>query len=65
MLSSYSPQTTLKGYAFRPFEDTWPADNRLESLRLEDRPSAAKVARKMLKHWPSKSHQAKLVRRPA
>jgi hypothetical protein len=65
MLSSYSPQTSLKGYAFRPFEDTWPADSRLEQLRLQERPSAAKVAQKMRRHWPSKSRQAKLIGRQA
>jgi hypothetical protein len=65
MLSSYSPQTSLKGYAFRPFGDTWPADNRLEQLRPQERPSAAKAAQKMRKYWPGKSSQAKLIRRPA
>jgi hypothetical protein len=65
MLSTHSSQASLKGYAFRPFGDTWPADNRLHQLRLPERPSAAKASRRMLKHWPSKSSQAQLVRRPA
>jgi hypothetical protein len=65
MLTSYSPQTSLKGYAFRPFEETWPADNRLDQLRLQERPSAAKAAGRMLRHWPSKTRQAKLIRRLA
>ncbi|HEX3617341.1 MAG TPA: hypothetical protein VHU61_12430 [Solirubrobacteraceae bacterium] len=65
MLSGHSPQTSLKGYAFRPFEDTWPADNRLDQLRLKERPSAAKAARRMLRHWPSKDRQANLIRRLA
>jgi hypothetical protein len=65
MLTSYSPQTSLKGYAFRPFEETWPADNRLDQLRLQERPSAATAARRMLRHWPSKTRQAKPIRRLA
>jgi hypothetical protein len=65
MLNSYSPQTSLKGNAFRPFDETWPADNRLDQLRLQERPSAAKAARRMLRHWPSKTRQAKLIRRVA
>jgi len=65
MLTSYSPQTSLKGYAFRPFEETWPADNRLDQLRLQERPSAAKAASAMLRHWPSKTRQAKPIRRLA
>ena len=64
MLSTHSSQASLKGYAFRPFEDSRP-DNRLQQLRLPERPSAAKASRRMLKHWPSKSSQAQMVRRPA
>jgi hypothetical protein len=65
MLATHSSQASLNGYAFRPFGDTRPADNRLHQLRLPERPSAAKASRRMLKHWPSKSSQAQLVRRPA
>jgi hypothetical protein len=65
MLNSDSPQTSLKGYAFRPFEETWPADNRLDQLRLQKRPSAAAAARRMLRHWPSRTRQAKLTGRLA
>jgi hypothetical protein len=65
MSSSYSPQTTLKGQPFRPFEERWPADDRMQTRLLRERPSAAKASRKMLRHWPSKTGPARLSRRPA
>lgn len=64
MLNS-SSQDILSGQAFRPFEETWPADTRLEQLRMPERPSAAKAARKLLQRWPSRSRQAKPIGRLA
>ena len=53
MLTSNSSQTTLKGYAFRPFEETWPADSRLDHPGLQRRRSVTKAWREMLEHLPS------------
>jgi hypothetical protein len=63
MLSSHSPQTTLEGNAFKPFEGC--EVDSLDQLRRAERPSAAVAARRMLRHWPSKRSKAQLVRRPA
>jgi hypothetical protein len=65
MVSSYSPQTTLKGQPFRAFEQRWPADNRTQTRLLQERPSAAKASRKMLRHWRNKTSTTPLVRRAA
>jgi hypothetical protein len=64
MISS-SSQTTLAGNAFRPFEDRWPADRRLDAREFNARPSLTKSARAMLKHWPSRTTRSQLSRRPA
>ena len=60
-----SSQTTLKGNAFRPYEDRWPADRRLDAREFHALPSLTKSARTMLKHWPSKTSRSQLSRRPA
>lgn len=67
MHSSPATQYLLKGQAFRPYEDTWPADN-----RLHRRPSSAttrtplmQAARRMRRHWPTKPQQRQLARRAA
>jgi hypothetical protein len=65
MDSSYSPQTTIKGHPFRVFDERWPAEDGMPARLLRDRPSAAKVSRKMLRHWRSKASQVPLIRRPA
>jgi hypothetical protein len=62
---THSSQTTLKGNAFRPYEDRWPADARFDAREFHARPSLTKSARAMLKHWPSKNSRSALSRRPA
>ncbi|MGH2835146.1 MAG: hypothetical protein ACRDLT_03735 [Solirubrobacteraceae bacterium] len=64
MASPHSSQTTLKGRPFRAFEERWPAEDRMQTRLLRERPSAAKASRRMLRHWPSKTAQAPPVRRP-
>lgn len=65
MPTGHSSQTTLKGNAFRPYEDRWPADTRLARPARAERPTLTKAAGRMLRHWPSKSVHAQLVRRAA
>ena len=61
----HSSQTSLKGNPFRPYEDRWPADNRLDAREFNALPTVTKSARAMLKHWPRRDGQTRLVRRPA
>jgi hypothetical protein len=60
-----SPQTSIKGNPFRPDEDRWPADKRLGAREFHALPTVTKSARAMLKHWPRRDQQARLVKRPA
>jgi hypothetical protein len=60
-----SPQTSLKGNPFRAYEDRWPAENRLDAREFNALPTVTKSAHAMLKHWPRRDRQARLVRRPA
>jgi hypothetical protein len=63
--SMHSPQTSLKGNPFRPYEDHRPADKRLDPREFHALPTVTKSARAMLKHWPKRDRQARLIRRPA
>lgn len=64
-MASYSPQTTLKGQPFRPFEERDPAEDRTPIRLLKERPSAAQASRKLLRHWRGAARQTPLRRRPA
>lgn len=61
----HSPQTSLKGQPFRPYEDRWPAEKRLDARAFNALPTVTKSARAMLKHWPAKDRQTRLVGRAA
>jgi len=61
----HSSQTSLQGQPFRPYEDRWPADKRLDARAFHALPTATQSARAMLKHWPSRKQQTRIARRPA
>jgi hypothetical protein len=48
MLPSLSPQSTLKPYAFRPYEDQWHGSSWDEAAQPEVLPSLMQVLRELL-----------------